>query len=222
MQPWAAIFDWDGVILDSSRQHERAWDRLAAEEDRPLPTGFFRKSFGMKNERVLTQLLGWTEAPGEIRRLSDRKEVLFRELLARDGASPLPGVVPWLQTLQATRVPCAIASSTPRLNITRAMEFLGVQPYFAATVAAEDVTHGKPHPEVFLAAARELRAPPERCVVFEDAHVGIEAGLAAGMRVVAVATTHPADSLRRAHRVVGRLDELKIDEVTDLLKDGAE
>jgi beta-phosphoglucomutase family hydrolase len=213
VQTWAAIFDWDGVILDSSRQHEEAWNQLAAEEGRTLAPNFFRQSFGMKNDRVITHLLGWTQAPDEVRALNERKEAHFRTRLAQTGATPLPGVVAWLQALRAAGVPCAIASSTPRQNIDCAMAFLRLQQYFVATIAAEDVTQGKPHPEVFLLAARRLGAPPQCCVVFEDAHVGIEAGLKAGMRVVAVATTHPADSLQQAHRVVGRLDELDIADI---------
>jgi beta-phosphoglucomutase-like phosphatase (HAD superfamily) len=80
-------------------------------------------------------------------------------------------------------------------------------------VSAEDVTHGKPDPEVFLLAAQKLGMSPNRCVVFEDAHVGIEAARAAGMKVVGVATTHPADALQGADRVVRQLDELSVAEL---------
>ncbi len=60
---WAAIFDWDGVIIDSSRAHAESWDRLAAEEQRVLPAGHFRRGFGMKNEKIIPELLGWTRDP---------------------------------------------------------------------------------------------------------------------------------------------------------------
>jgi len=210
---WSAIFDWDGVILNSSRQHEQAWQDLAREEGRALSPGFFRKSFGMKNDLVIRQLLGWTHDPQLIQRLNLRKEALFRERLRQTGVTPLPGVLAWLEALRAERIACAIASSTPRLNIECAIGSLGVEPYFTARVAGEDVVRGKPDPEVFLLAARKLNTAPDRCVVFEDAHVGIEAALAAGMKVVAVTTTHPAESLQRAHRVVQRLDQLRVAEI---------
>jgi beta-phosphoglucomutase-like phosphatase (HAD superfamily) len=87
---------------------------------------------------------------------------------------------------------------------------LGIRDFFQAIVTGEDVTHGKPNPEVFLLAARKLGVAPGRCVVLEDAHVGIQAARAAGMKVIGVATTHPADSLRDADRVVHRLDELEL------------
>ncbi|MCX8089546.1 MAG: beta-phosphoglucomutase family hydrolase [Verrucomicrobiae bacterium] len=210
---WAAIFDWDGVILDSSRQHEESWKLLARENGLPLPPDFFRRSFGMKNERIIPELFGWTRDPQRVRELGERKEALYRELIRRDGVQPLPGVRQWLDTLRAAAVPCAIGSSTPRENIDCVMDALGLREFFRAIVAGQDVTHGKPHPEVFLRAAERLGVPPARCVVFEDAHVGLEAARAAGMKVVGVATTHPAESLRDADRVVRRLDELSVEEI---------
>jgi beta-phosphoglucomutase family hydrolase len=213
MHTWAALFDWDGVVIDSSRQHERGWERVAVEEGRVLPPGSFKRSFGMKNDRVITELLGWTRDPEEIARLSRRKEEIYRELVRHDRLAPLPGVVEWLNALRVARVPCAVASSTPRENIECVIDALKLRDYFAAFVVAEDVTHGKPHPEVFLLAARRLGVPPDRCVVFEDAHVGLEAARAAGMKVVGVATTHAPDTLRDADCVVLRIDELRVEEV---------
>ena len=186
---------------------------LAAEQGRILPPGLFKRSFGMKNDRVIRDLLGWTTDPVCIQQLSLRKEVLYRELILHDHIQPLPGVVEWLSELRSAGVPCAIGSSTPRRNIECVIDALNLRGSFVATVAAEDVAHGKPHPEVFLRAAQKLGVSPKQCVVFEDAHVGIEAARAASMKVVGVATTHPADSLRDADRVVGRVDELTVGEL---------
>lgn len=210
MQTWAAIFDWDGVVIDSSRQHERGWELLATEQGLALPPGLFKRSFGMRNDRVIGELLGWTRDADTIHRLSLRKEELYRDLIRQDRIVPLPGVVEWLGALRDAAVPCAIATSTPRVNLDCVMDLLDLRPYFIAAVTAEDVSHGKPHPEVFLTAAARLQVPPARCVVFEDAHVGLEAARAAGMKVVGVATTHPAETLAEADRVVQRLDELTV------------
>lgn len=211
---WAAIFDWDGVIIDSSRQHERSWEQLTQEEKRALPPNFFKRSFGMKNERIIPELLGWTSDPADVRRLSDRKEEIYRELILYDRIVPLPGVVEWLNALRDAEIPCAIGSSTPRENIECVIDALKLRDRFHATVAGQDVTHGKPNPEVFLLCAKKLRVPPSRGVVFEDAHVGLEAARAGGMKVVGVATTHPAESLSDADRVVRRMDELSIEEIS--------
>jgi beta-phosphoglucomutase family hydrolase len=207
---WTAIFDWDGVIVDTSRQHERAWHLLARELGRTIVPGFFVRSFGMKNERVISELLAWTSEPAALQDLSLRKEVLFRELIKQEPVNALPGVKPWLDRLEAAGVRCAVGSSTTLLNILQVIEGIGLKNRFEVIVSAEDVSHGKPDPEVFLVAAAKLGAVPTRCVVFEDAHVGIEAARAAGMRVVAVATTHPPASLQGADLVVSRLDELSV------------
>lgn len=205
---WAALFDWDGVIIDSSLHHEESWERLAREIGKPLPPGHFQKSFGRKNEFIIPEILDWANEPAEIRRLSLRKEALYREVVAERGVEALPGVRAWLDRLRSAGVPCAIGSSTHRENIQLSLGLIGFAEYFQAVVTSEDVTHGKPHPDVFLTAAARLGCAPERCVVFEDAHVGIEAARAGGIKVVAVATTHPLAELTAADLAVRRLDEL--------------
>ena len=206
---WGALFDWDGVIIDSSSLHEESWERLAREVARPLPPDHFKKGFGRKNEFIIPELLGWTHDPAEIRRISLRKEALYREVVAERGLSALPGVRTWLERLRDAGVPCAIGSSTHRANIDLSLGLIGLAEFFSGIVPAEDVSHGKPDPEVFLTAAARIARPPERCVVFEDAHVGIVAARAGGMRVVGVATTHPASELTAADLAVQRLDELQ-------------
>ena len=207
---WAALFDWDGVIIDSSKHHEESWERLAREIDRPLPEGHFRKTFGRKNEFIIPEMLQWTKEPAEIHRLSLRKEALYREVVAEWGVEALPGVRTWLDRLREAGVPCAIGSSTHRENIALSLGLIGLTDCFTAMITSEDVQQGKPHPEVFLTAAARLGADPARCVVFEDALVGIAAARAGGMKVVAVATTHPPEELSAADLAVRRLDELEV------------
>lgn len=203
-----ALFDWDGVVIDSSDQHERSWEMLAKEAGLPLPADHFKRGFGMKNEKIIPNILRWSDDPDEVHRLSLRKEALYREIIREEGITPLPGVIELLGLLADHGVPCSVASSTHRENIETIFDAIGIRQRFQAVVTAEDVRHGKPDPEVFLESARRLGRSPGRCVVFEDAHVGIEAGLAAGAKVVAVATTHSAETLGDAHRVVESLAEL--------------
>lgn len=208
---WGAIFDWDGVVIDSSALHEESWERLAREEARELPEGHFKRGFGMKNEFIIPRLLAWTEEVEKIGALSLRKEALYRELMVERGLSALPGVAEWLERLAQAGVPCVVGSSTHRVNIELSLEKIGLARYFSHIVSAEDVSHGKPDPEVFLAAAAKIGRRPESCVVFEDAHVGIEAARRAGMRVVGVATTNPLEDLGAADLAVTRLDELSVE-----------
>lgn len=206
---WGAIFDWDGVIIDSRRHHEESWERLAREEGLPLPEGHFIKGFGRKNEFIIPEILGWATELDEIHRLSLRKEALYREVVSDWGLEALPGVRTWMERLRDAGVPCAIGSSTHRANIDLSLGMIGLQEFFQAIVTAEDVTKGKPDPQVFLKGAERIGRPASRCVVFEDAHVGIEAAKAGGMKVIGVATTHPIEELGDADRAVVRLDELQ-------------
>jgi HAD superfamily hydrolase (TIGR01509 family) len=210
-----AIFDWDGVIINSAAHHEASWERLAKECDKVLPEGHFKRGFGMKNEVIIPELLGWTAVPTEVRILSLRKEALYREILRETGIEALPGVREFLQALKEHGVPCVIGSSTHRENVITTLEVLGLEDFFVDIVTAEDVKRGKPDPEVFLTAAARIDVAPVDVIVFEDALVGIAAAQAAGMRVVAVTTTEPRDKVAHADWVVDRLDELSVPQLWD-------
>ena len=178
-----------------------------------LPEGFFKAGFGMKNEEIIPHMLKWTTEPDEVRRLSLRKETLYREVVVARGIVALPGVENWLRALRDAGIPCVIASSTHRENITTTLGVLGIESFFESMVTSEDVTRGKPHPEVFLRAAEKIGVAPKDAVVFEDALVGIAAAQAADMRVVAVTTTNSREVLAKADWIVDRLDELSIAQV---------
>jgi HAD superfamily hydrolase (TIGR01509 family) len=212
-----AIFDWDGVLIDSSAYHEASWERLAKERGLPLPEGHFKRGFGMKNEVVIPKVLQWGDQPELVQELSLRKEALYREIILERGISTLPGAREWLEQLRENGIPCVIGSSTHRLNIEVTLQVLGLKGFFVSIVSAEDVSHGKPDPEVFLVAASRIDRPPAQCVVFEDALVGIEAAHRGGMKVVAVASTNPFEALKDADFVVHRLDELSVPQLEKLV-----
>lgn len=205
-----AIFDWDGVVIASHDQHEESWAMFFKEEARPMPADFFKKSFGMRNQTIIPAFFHWVDPAdtARVEAMGKRKEELYRECIRRDGIEALPGVAEFLKRLKEAGIPCSVGSSTPHENIKTIMEVIGLGDYFDAITASEDVKDGKPNPEVFLKAAEKIKQAPADCIVFEDAHVGIHAGLNAGMRVIAVTTTHPRESLHEAHQVVDRLDEL--------------
>jgi beta-phosphoglucomutase family hydrolase len=218
MQNLAALFDWDGVIADSSRAHETSWELLGTETGRPLPPGHFKASFGRKNEEIIPEILRWDVSPEEVVWLGRRKEQLYRRVLREHGIAPLPGVREFLFRLRAEAIPCAVGSSTERLNIDTILGLIGLGEFFQTIVAADDVTRGKPDPQVFLLGAERLGVQPRNCIVFEDAFVGLQAARAGGMKAVAVATTHPAADLRPyADRVVARLDELAVADLRALV-----
>ncbi len=200
----AVIFDWDGVVVDSSAHHERSWEILAARHGLSLPSDHFKKGFGKKNNVIIPDL-GWADDPGEVDRLGREKEEIFRDLVRRQGIEPLPGVRGLLDALQAEGIPAAIGSSTERANLDCLLDLMDLRRFFTVIVSADDVTHGKPDPSIFLLAAGRLGIPPHECLVIEDALVGIEAARRAGMPVLAVATTNPLAALGTATGAVASL-----------------
>ena len=216
MYTFAVLFDWDGVVIDSREQHRASWDLIAEQRGLPLPEGHFEKGFGMRNEQIIPDIIGWAREPNMVRELAEAKEACYRELIRTDRIEPLPGLRALLECLHAAGIPCVVGSSTPRANIECAMEIIGIEAYFTDVVSGDDVHRGKPDPEVFLLAAGKAQRTPGDCVVIEDAHVGIEAGRAGGMKVGAVATTHSIESLQGADRVVENLETLTLELLASL------
>ena len=204
--PILAIFDHDGVLVDSLALHQRAWLELGKETGLPITAAFIHETFGMTNPSIFERLLGGSATPGDVRRLSEMKEACYRES-ARDTLVLMEGVRELLDALTAAGVTLAIGSSGVLKNLELTIEACGLRDRFRAIASLEDIERGKPDPQVFLVAAGKCGVPPSRCVVFEDATVGVRAAKAAGMRAVGVTNTHPAGPLREAgaDEVVDRL-----------------
>ncbi|MEI6071577.1 MAG: HAD family phosphatase [Verrucomicrobiae bacterium] len=210
------IFDWDGVVIDSSAQHERSWELVAEEIGKPLLPEHFKAGFGKKNQEIIPGLLRWTDDPAEIVRIADRKEELYRELVRDQGVNVLPGARELLDALRAAGIPRSLGSSTPRSNLAAIFAATGLEEFFDAVVCGDDVQNGKPAPDVFLLAAIKLGLAPADCLVIEDAHVGIAAARAAGMKVLAVATTHPLADLASADAAVASLEEITLERLRQI------
>jgi HAD superfamily hydrolase (TIGR01509 family) len=188
--------------VDSRALHEAAWNETAREFGREHTPEHFARHFGTQNWRAISEILGWTSDPAEIERISSRKEALYRQRLHARSELLVPGVRDFLEALAGHGVPAAVVSSSSRLNIDRVIDALSLRLYFVGIVSAEDARRGKPDPDCFLLGAERIGLSPRRCVVFEDAPAGVESGRRAGMRVVALTTTHPAGELQRADHIV--------------------
>ena len=205
-----AVFDWDGVVIDSSVAHERSWDALAKEANLPLPADHFKRGFGKRNELIIPDILGWASEPAEVKRLSNRKEALYRDIARTGHVRLLPGVRELCGALRDLGIPCVIGTSTHKENLALSFELFGIGHFFAGAVASEDVTRGKPDPEVFLKACALGGGDPATSFVFEDSFSGLQAGLAGGFITIALATTNTRAQLAPvgAHRIVADLSEV--------------
>jgi beta-phosphoglucomutase len=204
---WATIFDLDGVLVDSYAAHWWSWRRLADETGVRFTEDEFASTFGQRSREVLARYWHVAADSDEAHRLDERKEALFRERLRADFPAADGGVA-LIDALRAAAVACAVASSAPPENVELTLELLGRRPAFTVVVTGRDVTRGKPDPEIYRRAAERLALPAGRCVVIEDAPVGVEAARAAGMPCVGVTGTVAADRLRDADLVVDSLRAL--------------
>lgn len=189
-QKKAVIWDLDGTLIDSVVHHWEAWRGVMAAEGFHFTHEQFVEDFGKRNDEILRHRLRPDLSDEDIARIALAKEELYRASVKTKGIELLPGVETWLRYLHAHDWRQALGTSAPRGNIEAIFEVLGIQPFFDAVSSSEDVARGKPHPDVFLAAAHKLGVEPAHCIVIEDAPAGIEAAERAGMKTIGVLTTH--------------------------------
>lgn len=196
-EPTLAIFDHDGVLVDSLELHQAAWLEMGRRTGLDLTPEFIHETFGMTNPSIFRKLLGESVSAEDMARYGDIKELSYRDA-ARGRIGLMRGVRELLDALTGGGVRLAIGSSGVLPNLELTVAECGLAGRFAAIASLEDITRGKPDPEVFLVAAKKSGVKPSRAAVFEDAPVGIRAAKAAGMWAVGVGTTHPLESLREA------------------------
>jgi HAD superfamily hydrolase (TIGR01509 family) len=205
----AAVFDLDGLLLDSEQLWDEAREELARERGGRWHPQAQRDMMGMSApewSRYMHDVIGLREPPKEINRLVvARMEALYRERLPL-----LDGAVEAVERL-ADRWPLGLASSSNRPLIDLALELSGLARYFRVTVSSEEVARGKPAPDVYLEAARRLGVDPRESAAIEDSHNGILAAKRAGMIVVAVPNGRfppGEEALAEADAVADSLHEL--------------
>jgi len=218
-----AIFDHDGVLVDSLEFHTQAWFELGRRTGLSFTAEFIHQTFGMTNPTIFRKLLGDSLSKEEMSRYSELKEVCYRDV-ARGRIRLMEGVREVLDALTARGVKLAIGSSGVRANLELTVKECGLDGRFAALASLEDITRGKPDPQVFLVAAAKAGAEPARSVVLEDAPVGIQAAKAAGMYAVGLTTSHPAKALAEAgaDEVVENLVGYDVDRLVERLESRAD
>jgi len=197
----AAIFDLDGVIVDTAKYHYLAWKRLAnhlgidfTETDNERLKGVSR----VRSLEILLEIGGLDLDDVTKTQIATQKNNWYVDYISHmDSSEILPGVVEYVESIRAKGVKTAIGSASK--NTPLILERLGIASLFDAIVDGNKVTKAKPDPEVFLRAAEELNVPPAECVVFEDAEAGIEAALRAGMKTVGIGKP---SNLKKAETII--------------------
>lgn len=197
----AVLFDLDGTLVDSTKAMCRSWVRWCTEFG--VDDADFRRAHahGRPASEVIADLVPAVSASAALRRIEEL------EVTDVDGVVTLPGARELLSRLPP-RQWAVVTSCTAPLAVAR-LQHTGIAP--PELVTASDVTDGKPSPEPYLLAADRLSVPPEDCIVIEDAPTGLRSARAAGMRAIAVTTTHHAADLSDATEIIDALTALTVE-----------
>lgn len=197
----AFIFDIDGTIIDSMPCHARSWPAMFERHGIVDRMDVIRQSAGRTGVELIREVLGPDIPEERARALADEKEVIYREMFGADFRE-VPGFTSFARSAKVAGIKLALGTAGNPENIAFAIGGLQLHDFFDAAVGAADVRRGKPEPDIFLEAARRMGVAPERCVVFEDAPLGIEAARRAGMRAVALTTSEPEHDFAKHDHVI--------------------
>lgn len=204
----AVVFDMDGVIVDSEPHHERAFLQVFDELGYGANHGIrFADFIGRSDLAVWHDFVARHQPPHALEHLVALKQE--RVLGFMRATEPIFEGLPDLVRFLAPRFRLAVASGSVHPVIEAVLSMKGLRPFFSTVVSSTDVPQGKPAPDIFWRAADLLGVAPGHCCVIEDSKPGVAAGLAAGMRVIAITNTHPASELRNAHHVVSTYEEIE-------------
>lgn len=193
------IFDLDGVLIDSSRIHYNGWRKVLGKFNKDFDYETFRsKYFGKRGQETLDMIFGDGKfSQEEARSISDEVDSNFVDTVA-DAGTPIHGALEFVRSLKEVGEKVALATSAPRQNVDAFLDAFSLRRVFDAEICGDDVSNGKPDPEVFLKAASALSENPKDCVVFEDSFPGVTAAKAAGATCVALLTTASREVLKAA------------------------
>ena len=191
----AMALDMDGVIVDSNPLHVRAWTEYNRRCGIDAGEALAERMYGRRNDEIVREFFGEGLSAAQIAAHGAAKERLYREMLAPLLAeSPAEALVPGVREFleRHAGAPVALATNAETANVDFILDRGGLRAYFRAVVDGSQVERPKPHPEIYLRAARLLAVPPRNCIVFEDSFWGVAAAQAAGTRIVGLRTTHAA------------------------------
>lgn len=204
----AVIFDMDGVIVDSEGRHEQAFLEVARELGYGATHGVKWEHYvGRSDHELWLDFVAKHKPPQPLEQLLRMKRERVLEILRRE--EPIFAGLPELVDRLASVCKLGLASGSERPVVEAVLSLQDLRRFFSATVTASDIQRGKPQPDIFLRTAELLEVAPADCWVIEDSKPGVAAGLAAGMRVIAITNTHPASELQSATRVVASYAEIE-------------
>jgi beta-phosphoglucomutase len=205
----AAIFDMDGTMINNMAAHRQAWKEFLKRHNIQLTDEEYRaKINGKKNDTIFELVFNKPLSEAEMQAYTEEKEGIYREIYAPD-IKEISGLTQVVAELQQKGLMTAIATTAPAKNRDFALRELGLEGKFGVILGEEHVKQGKPNPEIYLSAARELGVPPGQCLVFEDSPPGVASAKAAGMTVVGILSSHAAHEISTADYTADDFTQLR-------------
>ena len=210
------IFDMDGTLIASTEADFLAWKSTFTDYGRELTYDTYFPMLGMKSQDVIKKILKLNGE--EVDQALSRKMAHFEEIINMNGIEPIPHAEDLLKKLHHLPIKIALATSSRKMKMKLVMKKLDFLKYFDEAVTGEEVHNSKPHPDIFLLAAKKLNLPPEDCVVVEDAASGVTAAKSAGMKCIAITTTHNKAQLEHADVVIDTFEEIDFEHLCSTVR----
>ncbi|MDA7527631.1 HAD family phosphatase [bacterium] len=181
----AVVFDMDGLMFNTEEVFNRSGTELLRRRGKNAPIKLFHSMMGRRAQEAFQVMIDMMELTESIEELQVESEELFFSMLD-DVLAPMPGLIELLDVIEKQNIPKAVATSSHRPYLNNIMGRFDMLHRFHNTLTAEDVTHGKPHPEIYLTAAQRLNVSPHEMLVLEDSENGTKAAAAAGAHIISV------------------------------------
>jgi beta-phosphoglucomutase family hydrolase len=214
--PAAVIFDMDGTLVATTEGDFLAWQKLFLQYGRHLSFADYFPLLGRKSVDVVQHVLGLEG--DEAQTAMHRKMEFFEDVVREKGIVTMPNAEAFLQEIKGLNIPIALATSSRKMKMKLVMKESGLAKYFSVFVTGEEVVNGKPNPDIFLLAAERLNVHPSHCLVLEDAVSGVTAAKSAGMKCVAITSTHQEVDLTEADLVIKDFSELSYNAIAACFK----
>lgn len=202
-----ALFDFDGVVVDTEPIYDLFWNEAAK-----------RYGLGIEN---FAEIIKGTTLPYIMEKYFSGYSEEFQKMVIKESTDyertmplpPMPGSIEFIRMLKEHGVQIGLVTSSDDSKVRRAFGLLHLEDTFDTVVTADRITRGKPDPMCYLLAAEDLNIAPEHCIVFEDSFYGIQAGTEAGMRVIGLSTTNPSESLKdKVYEVIPNFEKVTFED----------
>jgi len=207
----------DGTLIETTEADYLAWKRVFTDYHKELSFEDYFPLIGMKSAIVVQSRLSLDEE--ETKKALSQKMKYFSEIVTEKGIQVVPYAIKFLKQLKAENLKIALATSSRQEKMNFVLQLTNLTSYFDIIVTGDLVQKSKPAPDIFLKAAEKLQLKPDDCLVVEDAANGVKAAKNAGMKCVAITTTHTEDLLQQADLVINSYEDLDLQKIfTELQK----